>query len=217
MTGHQILNSSITPKSCWSFEVLQLIHPPKIHSLPLKSYRALKGKDRLPTIRFSGAAVKLCRCKFALQKKQHRDLYLWNDMFITCNTPHWNKNPQPIFRGFLSVQRPPYAIIQLSPPPPPWWSKILPTYPWKIPQTLHQQFLFRNLFLSRGLGEVWGIFPGAHYVGKIIEMRFRAGSDSGVKGVWVSQRGQPLGGCGDDVQDRWMGMKGKWWVCGVFF
>ena len=30
-------------------------------------------------------------------------------------------------------------------------SKILPTYPWKIPRTLHQQFLFGNFFLCRGL------------------------------------------------------------------
>jgi len=47
------------------------------------------------------------------------------------------------------------------------YSKISPTYPWKIPQTLHQQFM--NQFLSLwGSGEVWGIFPG--YVGKIIEL-----------------------------------------------
>ena len=47
--------------------------------------------------------------------------------------------------------------------------KIPPTYPWKIPQTLHQQFM--NQFLSLlGFGEVWGIFPG--YVGKIIEFLY---------------------------------------------
>ena len=45
-------------------------------------------------------------------------------------------------------------------------SRISPTYPWKIPRTLHQQFLKEFLSLW-GLGEVWGIFPG--YVGKIID------------------------------------------------
>ena len=38
-------------------------------------------------------------------------------------------------------------------------SKISPTYPWKIPRTLQQHFLFRNVFLCGGLGKVWGIFP----------------------------------------------------------
>ena len=45
-------------------------------------------------------------------------------------------------------------------------SKIPPTYPWKIPLTLHQQFLKECLSLWGG-EEVWGIFPG--YVGKIID------------------------------------------------
>ena len=45
-------------------------------------------------------------------------------------------------------------------------SKISPTYPWKIPLTLHQQFLKEFLSLW-GFGEFWGTFPG--YVGKIIE------------------------------------------------
>ena len=44
--------------------------------------------------------------------------------------------------------------------------KISPTYPWKIPQTLRQQFLKEFLSFG-GFGEVWGIFPG--HVGKIID------------------------------------------------
>ena len=45
-------------------------------------------------------------------------------------------------------------------------SKISPTYPWKIPQTFHQQFM-KGFLSFWGFGEVWGIFPG--YVGKIME------------------------------------------------
>ena len=45
-------------------------------------------------------------------------------------------------------------------------SKISPTYPWKVPQTFHQQFMKECLSLW-GFGEVWGIIPG--YVGKIME------------------------------------------------
>ena len=37
-------------------------------------------------------------------------------------------------------------------------SKISPTYPWKIPRTLHQQFLMEFLSLW-GFGEVWGYLP----------------------------------------------------------
>ena len=48
-------------------------------------------------------------------------------------------------------------------------SKISPTYPWKVPQTFHQQFMKEFLSLW-GFGEVWGIFPG--YVGKIMECIF---------------------------------------------
>ena len=47
-----------------------------------------------------------------------------------------------------------------------FFSKISPTYPWKIPQTFHQQFMKEFLSLW-GFGEVWGIFPG--YVGKIMD------------------------------------------------
>ena len=47
------------------------------------------------------------------------------------------------------------------------FSKIPPTYPWKIPRMFHQQFMKEFLSLW-GFGEVWGIFPG--YVGKIIDI-----------------------------------------------
>ena len=44
-------------------------------------------------------------------------------------------------------------------------SKISPTYPWKIPRTFQQQFLFRSFFLGFG---VWGSLG---YVGKIVGSR----------------------------------------------
>ena len=34
--------------------------------------------------------------------------------------------------------------------------KISPSYPWKIPRTFHQQFMFRNFFVSGGL-EKFGV------------------------------------------------------------
>ena len=45
-------------------------------------------------------------------------------------------------------------------------SKISPTYPWKIPQRFHQQFM-KEIISLWGFGEVWGTFLG--YVGKIID------------------------------------------------
>ena len=53
-------------------------------------------------------------------------------------------------------------------------SKILPEYPWKIPRTLHQQFL--KEFLCRGLGESGVSSQG--YVGFPLEF----GMDS--MGLW---------------------------------
>ena len=47
------------------------------------------------------------------------------------------------------------------------YSKIPPTYPWKIPRMFNQQFIKEFLSLW-GFGEVWGIFSG--YVGKIIAL-----------------------------------------------
>ena len=44
--------------------------------------------------------------------------------------------------------------------------KISPTYPWKIPQMFHQQFM-KDFLSLWGFGEVWGIFKG--YVGKIFQ------------------------------------------------
>ena len=48
-------------------------------------------------------------------------------------------------------------------------------YPWKMgPRTLHQQFLFGNVFLC-GVGEVWGIFPG--YVQWLFLVPVKGGRD----------------------------------------
>ena len=58
----------------------------------------------------------------------------------------------------------PLPVIDYNPCP---YSKISPTYPWKVPQTFHQQFTKEFLSLW-GFGEVWGIFPG--YVGKIMDL-----------------------------------------------
>ena len=51
------------------------------------------------------------------------------------------------------------------------WSKISPTYPWKISDIPDPWPTVLKEFLSLwGFGEVWGIFPG--YVGKIIEVEY---------------------------------------------
>ena len=95
------------------------ITPLKFSSLPLKSYRAPKGKNRLPTIPFQGRAVKLCGCMsknetcfilLMVQKSQTTtwdatgfqlptSFNRWAPDFWTINSTSWYN--APAFRSFV--------------------------------------------------------------------------------------------------------------------